>query len=332
LVTVIEKKALLYAVQTHPSLLKHDSTKHRISGLLMIHSKPFMIASHPIVTSNFNGPIRGSLVMGRVLDDEEVQQISKVTQSPLNIHPVETPPPALTARHLHDDLLNAPNALTLPLSAESIAGYALFNDLTGVPALIMESTMERKIFRYGYFTWRTNALAMLSLGLLLMLLLLFLLDHAILRRLSNLTTQVNQIAQDDQRSTRIAINRNDEIGQLALGINTMLESLHRTHAQQIEGEMQYRAVVEDQNELICRMDQQGVLTFVNGAFCRFFNRASSDLINRRFFQLPHHFQFLIASVIIPAAIWAALISCGNRWKMPPEPGAGFNGVCDACPG
>ncbi|MEM7584127.1 MAG: response regulator [Acidobacteriota bacterium] len=52
-----------------------------------------------------------------------------------------------------------------------------------------------------------------------------------------------------------------------------------------ESERRYRAVVEDQTELVCRYLPNGELTFVNDAFCRFFGAASDDLLGRKFFSV-----------------------------------------------
>ena len=52
-----------------------------------------------------------------------------------------------------------------------------------------------------------------------------------------------------------------------------------------ESERRYRAVVEDQTELVCRYLPNGELTFVNDAFCRFFGAAASDLLGRKFFTV-----------------------------------------------
>jgi len=47
-------------------------------------------------------------------------------------------------------------------------------------------------------------------------------------------------------------------------------------------EERYKAVVEDQAELICRFRPDGALTFVNEAYCRFFSKARKDLIGTDF--------------------------------------------------
>jgi PAS domain S-box-containing protein len=50
-------------------------------------------------------------------------------------------------------------------------------------------------------------------------------------------------------------------------------------------EQQYRTVVEDQTELICRFTVDGTLTFVNEAYCRYFGKKREDLIGKKFTPL-----------------------------------------------
>jgi PAS domain S-box-containing protein len=51
-----------------------------------------------------------------------------------------------------------------------------------------------------------------------------------------------------------------------------------------ESEKRFRAVVEDQTDLICRFNPEGLLTFVNDAFCRFQGKSRGELIGTNFFQ------------------------------------------------
>ena len=59
----------------------------------------------------------------------------------------------------------------------------------------------------------------------------------------------------------------------------------RFQARLEESERQFRAVVEDQAELICRFRADGTLTFANAAFCRFFGRSAGQLVGTSFFAL-----------------------------------------------
>ncbi|TAL33896.1 MAG: response regulator, partial [Spirochaetes bacterium] len=68
---------------------------------------------------------------------------------------------------------------------------------------------------------------------------------------------------------------------LYTAIETALQR-HRLEKRLAQSEARYRAIVEDQTELICRCLPDGTLTFVNGAFCRFFNRTLDALIGQSF--------------------------------------------------
>ena len=50
-------------------------------------------------------------------------------------------------------------------------------------------------------------------------------------------------------------------------------------------EARYRAIVNEQTELICRFLPGGTFTFVNEAYCRYFNKKSEELIGQQFMPL-----------------------------------------------
>jgi PAS domain S-box-containing protein len=76
---------------------------------------------------------------------------------------------------------------------------------------------------------------------------------------------------------------------LAISIpNVLLTALMQQHAQLVgalrDSETRYRSVVEDQTELICRCLRDGTYIFVNGAYCRYFQRSPAELIGQNFWQ------------------------------------------------
>jgi PAS domain S-box-containing protein len=52
-----------------------------------------------------------------------------------------------------------------------------------------------------------------------------------------------------------------------------------------KSEERYRSVVEDQTELICRFLPDGILTFVNEAYCQYFGKKPEELIGHSFMPL-----------------------------------------------
>jgi PAS domain S-box-containing protein len=74
---------------------------------------------------------------------------------------------------------------------------------------------------------------------------------------------------------------------LAIAIPLLLLSAvvqeRRNKEQALEfSEARYRAVVEDQTELICRFLPDGTYTFVNDAYCRYFRRSREELLGSSF--------------------------------------------------
>ena len=54
--------------------------------------------------------------------------------------------------------------------------------------------------------------------------------------------------------------------------------LHRLR----KSEAQYRSIVEDQTEFICRCNPEGTLSFVNEAYCRYFGKTRDELIGQSY--------------------------------------------------
>ncbi|MEN9640353.1 MAG: hypothetical protein RLZZ262_2222, partial [Bacteroidota bacterium] len=69
-----------------------------------------------------------------------------------------------------------------------------------------------------------------------------------------------------------------------LQIATDITELKKTEVALKDSERRYRAIVQDQTELICRFSAQGQLSFVNAAYCRYFGKSESDLLNTDFVQ------------------------------------------------
>jgi PAS domain S-box-containing protein len=68
-------------------------------------------------------------------------------------------------------------------------------------------------------------------------------------------------------------------------LGVLVEDQKRSQKALRRSEAQYRAIVEDQTELICRFLPDGTYTFVNGAICRDLRRSAEDLVGHRFWEL-----------------------------------------------
>jgi len=79
----------------------------------------------------------------------------------------------------------------------------------------------------------------------------------------------------------------DETGTCAklVGLIVDITGRKRVDEELTQSEQRYREVVETQTDMVCRYRPDTTLTFVNGAYCRFFNRTREQLLGRRFIEL-----------------------------------------------
>jgi PAS domain-containing protein len=71
---------------------------------------------------------------------------------------------------------------------------------------------------------------------------------------------------------------NEEELDLLFGVGIDITERKQLEQELRHSEERYRAVVEDQTDLICRFVADGTITFVNDAYCRYFGKTREELL------------------------------------------------------
>lgn len=88
----------------------------------------------------------------------------------------------------------------------------------------------------------------------------------------------------------------DKKGNIAGAIESIRDITERKEVETAleASEQQYRNVVEEQKEFICRFSPNGTHVFVNDAYCRYFNRAREEIIGEKFMpRIPEEDKKLV---------------------------------------
>ncbi len=270
-------------------LLQHPSLTHTISGIVSLPEGNMMIISRPILTSDGKGPIRGTLVVGRYLDQAEVERFAKITRLKLNIQPVATAQlPAQLESWRKKEKTESPVIGMQALNADTIAGYALFQDIYGQPAVVLRTDSDRTLYRQGQTTLRFLAGSMLGTGIVFGIATLLLLERLVLSRLAKLSQEVSDISQDNL-SSRVSELGKDELSQLAVGINAMLTNLeiYEQNRQQAvvalqKSERKFRNLFENSQVGIFRIRMaDSLLLDANQQFVAMMGYAAATLIGQK---------------------------------------------------
>ena len=254
-------------------LLRHLDTESRLTGILLLPEGPMLVASRPILTSKDQGPIRGTLIMGRYLNSSEVEHLSSTTHLPITLRRCDEPPMPPNFRSLSE----GKPVVVRPVDEDLVAGYALLRDIYGNPALVLRVDVPRDIYRHGKTTIYYFILSLVTIGVIFGLVTLSLLERHIFSRLVNLRRDVMSIGGDP--SARLRVEGKDEISDLAEDINRMLESLERTRKALIESEEHFRTVTE--RALVgVYIIQDGKFRYVNPALAEMFGYTQEELIDK----------------------------------------------------
>ncbi|WP_340643586.1 CHASE4 domain-containing protein [Phormidium pseudopriestleyi] len=247
-------------------LVNHPDTTSLVEGILELPEGPMVIVSRPILTGEAEGPIRGTLIMGRYLTAEEIKRLGELTQLSITVQEWESPelPPdfqeirqSITEETDQEPALVLPDQTPIFVKAwdsQTIAGYTLIKDIYSNPALLLRVELPREIYQQGKRTANFILWVVLVVGVAFLVLTLLLLEKMVLSRLSQLSQNVNHIGSDRNLAVRLPVQGVDELSQLATRINEMLDALDDSQQVRHENEQRYRAVIEQTSESIFLID------------------------------------------------------------------------------
>ena len=259
-------------LQPGSPLLQHNSTESSRAGVVFLPEGPLLIASRPIITSKLQGPIRGTIIMGRYLDEELINKISDISQTSLTLREYNDPGGLADFRVAKSSLTDKSPVFVRPLNNDDIAGYALVKDVYGKPGLILRTNAPRDLFKQGRATIVYIVVAVTAVALIMGFVVLFLLEKAVLSRLTRLSNSVNKIGSGNNLSERVDITGNDELSGLADNINGMLGALSAARAK-------YKELFDFLPITVFEIDESRYITLINQNAYKMFGYTDDTIID-----------------------------------------------------
>ena len=214
----------------HP-LLTHPDGGSRVFGLLILPEGPLMVAARPIIHSDLSGPIRGTLVVGRFLNETRVARLADVTHLAVDFRlwQDEGLPPDFAEARLH--LLQDTTPVVAVLDSEQIAGYTLLRDIHDEPALLARITLPRDVHHQAVTTWNKFMMALMAAGLVFGTMMWLFMQRLVVSRLERFGADVKRIGASANLSARVRAEGRDEFGDLAGSVNGLLTQIEASQEQ-----------------------------------------------------------------------------------------------------
>ncbi len=244
-------------------LLNTTDPRGETSGILMVEDRPMAIASRPIVRTDFSGDPQGVVIMGAYLDPDTVVPPLPDQDRSLRFIPADDPALAALPLSAPGAGMTGPRTEVRIIDQDTVAGYALIQDIDGKDALVLELIKPRSIYHQGINTTFQFVMILLGIWLCSGIVGLVSLDRLVLSRLGALREQVRSAVVDADASRRIEIGGNDEFSALAGDINRSLEAIYTTQRQLQASEMRFRQMADLLPQIVFELDTQGRLTYIN---------------------------------------------------------------------
>ncbi len=233
------------------------------SGFIFINGTPLIVVSKPVLKSDGQGPSQGTLIMGRYLNEFELENLSEnanITLIPLTSSnlPMEI-----------QSLVNSPTYVQA-VNTSTTVGYSLLYGISGHPSMILKVEIPRMIYKtYEKATFYLT-LSIVIVGILAAILVYFNIDKNLLRRLEKITTSVLKIKNTNDLSSRIPVLGDDELSHLAISVNEMLQSLEKSNIQLEKSEEGYRTIFENTGTAMIMINADLDIILANSEFQRIF--------------------------------------------------------------
>ena len=120
-----------------------------ITGIVIHENMPLLIACRPVTKSSGEGPVGGTLIIGRCMDAHYLAKLMELTHVKIEIvnpHSSDRPPAFPAENHDPESLS------TIRIQVQSrdiICGYLWLKDIDGGPVVQVKVLLPREIFRLG---------------------------------------------------------------------------------------------------------------------------------------------------------------------------------------
>lgn len=216
-------------------LVKHENEKSAFLGIMRLPQEGFLlISSLPILTSEKKGPVAGTLLMIKYLAEEELEHLRKVTKLSINLLPIKDAETSAKINEAYQNLNAGLKNYIAIKDQKTVQGYSLLKDIYNKPIGLFQVDVYREVWQQGKKTIEFYILALMTAGLIIILLLWIFLKKILIDRLINFRNQISDITSRERFDSNITLSGDkskskDELTDIGESVNTMLTVIQAAH-------------------------------------------------------------------------------------------------------
>ena len=258
------------------STLRNMVTVSQPGGLLNLPRGPVIMSTYPVLRSDYTGPSRGVVMMGRFLTDAETDKLAYATKAKVLIIPLEQ---AALSPEDRNTLSGATGTYiqVRALDEDTLEANRVIPDISEEGKFLISLKLPRDIYQQGKMDLLIFVFLQLGIGLVIGLITIRFLDKQILNRMATISSDIDDITQHKAGRSHIRATGDDEISHLASAMNTMIDQIDHDRKELEAGEHRFREFAEQFPEVMLETDKELNLTFINTIASEKFGYTQNDL-------------------------------------------------------
>ncbi len=255
---------LKQALRFLPLISSPEYAGDDLAGILSTSDGIWIIAAEPILTSYYEGPSRGHLVMAYRFTPDTVAQIATDLNLGVGAKPLQRGENGAAFEAGLDSTLNSGTHVVI--SEEEISADTLMYDVAGTPAFVLSVNNPRDTYMFGKKAVQNSAILFIVTLIISGGLAYMYLGQHLTRRIEEISRGVRRISGSSIFQARLIDDGNDELTAIVRSVNSLLDTIQQ-NLTEIEGagkaledsERKYRHLFEAANEAIFILDGTGIL-------------------------------------------------------------------------
>lgn len=258
--------------------------KEKIEGVINLKDyNPVIISSRPILKSDGSNPAVGTLIFGRLVDDETIKNIIDMTIFPVNIQKIDSSLDAKSSKAVSD---LATKNFVVDRESNKLYGYSFIRDVYGSNPLLIKTEIERNIYNKGFDLIKMLVIFVPLAGFLSVVIFTFFIQRIVVKPLSRLEESVKKASATADPNEIIVPNSKDEISFLSNIIKKSFNDEGWVREQIKRGEAEYRRIFELSPEAIVMLDNKGNLTDTNNRLTEWLGYKKEEILGKNILNFP----------------------------------------------
>lgn len=247
-------------------------------GILEAATGPVLIASHPILTDDYEGPAAGSFHLARILDDEYLTDLSARTGHRISVISAQEVFGNASLAGVASQFSSGKAIAIQPENNDMISGYVPLEDQQSPADYYLVVSDPRTIYNTGMTGIVTFLSSLAVAGICIIIFVLIFVDRIILSRLNAIIRRVRTRKTEGNIPGQAAPDTGDELTRLAVTIDPVFAELAESEERIAQSEERYRMLAESARDLIFIIDKDDTIVYVNTFAAQSFGLPREEII------------------------------------------------------